>query len=145
MASHDPQRRRSLRLAAAALAWSLALIPAAFYAPAYHGERSSSTGAIIHTSATLVHVNGDWVLIVVAVPALLSAVVWIALAHRERSRVASLVASATVVVLGAFNMLAILSIGIFIVPATAALAWAVWRNPAATASPATAHPPPATA
>ena len=86
MARRDPRQKRRLRLAAAALAWSLALITAAFYLPVYHGERSSSTGASIHTSATLVHVNGTWVLIPMAVPALLALVVWVALSRRERMR-----------------------------------------------------------
>ena len=143
MARHDPHPRRRLRIAAAAFVWSLALIPAAFYLPVYHGERSNSTGASIPTSATLVHVNGTWVLIPMAVPALLALVVGIALSRRERSRVAALVATGTVLVLGAFNLLAILSIGIFIVPATVLLAWAVWARPAG--APARAHRPPAAA
>lgn len=143
MARHDPHRRLGLRIAAAAFVWSLALIPAAFYLPVYHGERSSSTGAIIHTSATLVHVNGTWVLIPVAVPALLALIVWVALTRRERSRAAAVIATGTVVTLGAFNVLAILSIGIFMLPATVLLAWAVWANP--TGAPARAHRPPAAA
>lgn len=141
MARDDPRQRRGLRLAAAALAWSLALIPVAFLAPVYSGERSNSTAPSIHTSATLVDVNGAWVLVPVAVPALLALVVWVALSRREHSRAARLIAIATVVVLGAFNLLAMLSIGIFIVPATVLAAWAVWGSP--TAATARAHRPPA--
>jgi len=139
MARHEPDPRRSLRLATAALLWSLVLIPAAFYAPVYHGERSSSTGATIHTSSTLVAVNGTWVLIPVAVPALLALIVSLALTRRDRSRVAGLIATATVVVLGAFNLLAMLSIGVFILPATVLLAWAVFAVP----TPARGLPAPA--
>jgi hypothetical protein len=58
MGRHDPHQRRRFHVAAAAFVWSLALIPAAFYLPVYHGERSNSTGASIPTSATLVQANG---------------------------------------------------------------------------------------
>lgn len=124
MARDEPARGAQLRLCAAAIAWSLALILAAFVAPAYHGERSSSTGATIHTSATLVHVNGTWVLIPVAVPALLALVVLAALALRWRP-----VAVTAVIALAGFNVLAMFSIGVFVLPATVLLGWAVFKVP----------------
>ena len=78
-----------------------------------------------------------------AVPALLALIIWVALSRRKRSRLAALIATATVVTLAAFNILAMFSIGIFILPATVLAAWAVWAGPSG--APARAHRPPAAA
>jgi hypothetical protein len=131
MGLDELRRRRSLRLTAIALAWSLALIVGAFWAPLYHGEHAGSTAAgVIHTSATLVHANGIWVLGLVSVPAAVSLIVLVALARRGRSRAAALIAGVAVALLVAFNALTLFTIGIFIVPTSALLARAVWATPA---------------
>jgi uncharacterized membrane protein (UPF0136 family) len=131
MGRDDPSGRFRLRLCAAALAWSLALIPAALWAPVYHGGGSTtsvirgvSTATTFSRSATLTDVNGDWVLILVAVPALLALAVTGALALRRRP-----VAKVVVIVLAAFNILAMFSIGIFILPASVLLVCAVFVAP----------------
>ena len=54
--------RWAFALTLAAVGWGLALIPAALLLPAYHGSTSSSSDVTTQTSATLVAVNGPWVL-----------------------------------------------------------------------------------
>lgn len=41
-------------LASAGVLWTAALVPGAFFVPAYSGDTVSSTGATTHTSDTLV-------------------------------------------------------------------------------------------
>jgi hypothetical protein len=48
-------------LASVGVLWTAALIPGAFFFPAYSGESSSSSGPTVHTTDTLVGVNGVWV------------------------------------------------------------------------------------
>jgi hypothetical protein len=104
----------------AALAWSLALIVGALIFPVYSGAGSAS-------QRTLVAVNGPWVLELVCVPAVVTAFVSVALHRRcaRGSRAAEIAAGFAVAVLAAFNLVAIFTIGIFIVPVTALLVWAL--------------------
>src|ERR1700677_875736 len=74
----------------AAFAWSAALILAAFLVPVYSGESVGVTSGVsgvtrAHFELTLVGANGIGVLIPVGIPAVLVALVWIAL-HRKCSR-----------------------------------------------------------
>jgi hypothetical protein len=94
-----------------ALAWGVALIAAALLVPVYG-------------SATLVAENGADVLIPVGIPAVVSAAVWVAL-HVKCSRggrAPDLVAWLLIGLLGAFCLVAILSIGVFVLPVAALLA-----------------------
>lgn len=112
-------------LAAAAFAWSLALIAAAFAVPVYRGTIATSHGGLSSTSATLVALNGPLVLVPVCVPVVLTVLIWLAL-HRKcarQSRVASLAASAGIALLAAFNVVALFTIGVFVLPVTLLLAW----------------------
>jgi hypothetical protein len=125
-----PQRVRRAPLAfwvaAAAAAWSLALIPAAFLIPVYRGTAAATGDGLVATSSTLVAQNGLAVLVPVCVPAMLTLLIWFAL-HRgcaRGGRIASLAASGGVALLAAFNVLALLSIGVFVLPATLLVAWA---------------------
>ena len=90
-----------------------------------------------HTTAaaspTLVGRNGAWVLVPVALPAVLTIVMWIGL-HRKRTtggRAATAVVAAAFVVLGCLNLVAILSVGVFLLPVTALLGWTAATTPAA--------------
>jgi hypothetical protein len=111
--------RRAFVFLAVALLWSVALLVAAVVAPVY-----SPTG-------TLVSENGSGVLFVVAVPALLSLIVWVALWHRclRGGRASTDIAWLVVSVLSIFCLLAILSIGIFVAPVAVLLACAVSATP----------------
>jgi hypothetical protein len=135
--------RWAARLIALAVAWGVALMAAALLLPVYgsdssSGSASSSGGGVVtatHSStSTPVQENGYWVLIPVAVPLLLAAIVWIAL-RRKRSRggrASGYLAWSSIGVLSAFCLLAILSIGVFVVPMAAMLAVAASLTPAGT-------------
>lgn len=124
-------------LVAAAL-WSLALVVAAVTVPVYSGETAIAetggadpTGAMgrtstsaTSTSATLVEANGWWGLIVACIP-LGACLVVGALLLGSRGRAAQVVAAAVVALLGSLTVLSLLSIGVFLVPAVAALGAAV--------------------
>lgn len=111
-------------LAAAAFAWSLSLIAAAIAIPMYRGTIATSGGGVSATSATLPAQNGPLVLVPVGVPVVLTALIWLAL-HRKcarNSRVASVAASAGIALLAAFTVVAMFSIGVFVLPVTLLLA-----------------------
>ena len=103
-----------------AFLWSIGLLVAALVAPVYG-------------SATLVDDTGARVLLVVAVPAVISATAWVALWRKcaRDNRVSGYVAWTCVWVLAAFCVLAILSIGIFVAPAVVLLAGAASLTPLA--------------
>jgi hypothetical protein len=114
----DLGRRASL-LALLALAWGILLIAGALLLPVYG-------------SATLVAENGRGVLIPVSFPAAVSVAVWVALRVKcsRGGRAPELVAWVLIAVLSAFCLVAILSIGLLVVPAAALLAVAAVMTPA---------------
>jgi hypothetical protein len=118
--------RWAFGLTTAAFAWGVALIVAAFVAPAYSVD-SGSGGQ--QTTTTLVDENGMSVLVVVAIPAVIAAIVW-AVLHRRRTTGRSAGAAwVLVAVLGVFSVLSLASIGIFILPVVAMLALAAKLTP----------------
>jgi hypothetical protein len=128
-------------LAASAFGWSLALIGGAFIVPVYGGEHAaawtvtstsqsplpSTAETLAHTGSTLVAQNGTWVLIPVAVPAVLVLLGWVALGRGRHGRIA---ATAAVSLLAAFNLVALFTIGVFVIPATVLLVLALLATPA---------------
>jgi hypothetical protein len=66
-------------LASAGVLWTAVLIPGAFLFPFYSGEAATSAGTTIHTTDTLVGVNGTWVVAPLAVLLLLSVAAWLGL------------------------------------------------------------------
>ena len=96
-----------------ALVWSIGLLAAALFAPAYG-------------STTLVQENGSGVLLVVAFPAVISAAVWLALWRRctRGGAVSGVVAWTCVSLLGVFCLIALASIGLFVIPVAVLLACA---------------------
>ena len=103
---------------AGALVWSAGLLAFAF-APTYATARSGPHGTIRGT-ATLIEENGRGVLVALAVPLLITLLVGLALLLGRR-RGAFETAWFLTVVLAGLNALALLTIGIVVVPATAAL------------------------
>ena len=103
-----------------ALAYSTALIAAGFLVPMYSGSSSSSDGVTEETSDTLVGVNGVNVLIVLAIPLLITIAVGIALRWGTSARRMGLAWTLTGG-FAAFTLLAMMSIGVFLLPVVAAL------------------------
>ena len=146
-----------------ALVWSAALIVAGFVAPLYSSESASASsdtsspgevtvGEVSHGTATLVEVNGMNVLFVLAIPLLVAIGVAVALrwgagasGSPPRDGVSAWgigVAWVLSAALGTFTLLAMMSIGVFVLPVTAALIAAVWlAQRGRPAPPATGRPP----
>ena len=118
--------RWAFGLTMAAFAWGVALIVAAFVAPAYSVDVGPGGQ---QTTTTLVDENGLAVLVVVAVPAVIAAIVW-AVLHRHRTTGRSAGAAwVLVALLGAFSVLSLASIGVFILPVVVMLALAAKLTP----------------
>jgi hypothetical protein len=66
-------------LASAGVLWTAALIPGAFFFPAYSGESSTSAGSVVHTTDTFVGVDGIRVVAFFVAFFLLSVAAWIGL------------------------------------------------------------------
>lgn len=113
------QGRWAFGLATTAFAWALALIAAAVLAPVYTGAGPGGT-----SSSTLVQENGPRVLLVIVVPAVLTAVAWAALHRRcsKGSRRAARLAWAIVSALAALAILGAATIGLFVLPVALLLA-----------------------
>lgn len=103
-----------------AAAWGVALVAAGFLAPAYESVAASSSGEVVRSTHTLVDVNGLGVVVVLAVPFVVAVLVGAVLALRPR-RGALTAAWALTGLLVVLNLLAMMSVGLFVVPATAAL------------------------
>jgi len=119
--------RWAFGLTLTAFAWAAALVVGAVLLPVYSVEDSGGGSS----SATLVGENGLGVLLPVAFPALVAALVWYAL-HRKcsrGSRPAELVAWALVGVLLLGCLLAMLTIGIFVLPVALLLLLAAALTP----------------
>lgn len=128
-------RGRGLRLAeglvlAAALVWSTFIVVAATQVSVYQSETTerftqaeggATSRTISHGSGTLVDENGSGILLVIAIPLFITILVAGALWIRGSRRGAGLVAWMLTGLLACFNLLAMLSIGIVIVPVTACL------------------------
>jgi len=114
-----------------AFAWGLALLPAALLLPAYEGATSSSTEVTTHTSASLVAMNGPWVLAIVALPALLALVAWFGLHSRcaSGSKYGGALAWTVIAALAVLSLLAAVSIGLYLLPAALLLAAAARVTP----------------
>ena len=104
-----------------AIASSLAFLAAGFLVPAYKEVTSTSESPVVsETSTTLVAANGSWMVLLLLFPLLATVVVAIALLGDAHPAAVVVAWSATGVV-AVFNLLAMLTIGIFLVPTTIAL------------------------
>ncbi|HYZ81053.1 MAG TPA: hypothetical protein VE571_07280 [Solirubrobacteraceae bacterium] len=104
-----------------AFTWSIGLLAWALLIPVYG-------------SATLVDENGGAVLLPVAIPALISAAVWLALWRKcvRGGRVSGVVAWTGVVLVAGFCLLGAASIGLFVVPVALLLGRAAALTPSGT-------------
>ena len=124
--------RLSVRLSVAALVWSLGLLLAALIAPVYSTSSASDVNGVTLGSATLVQENGAWVLILVGIPAAVSALVIVALrARRSGARWGTPLAWTAIALLTAEALVGVMTIGLFIVPAIVLLVVATRRAPGA--------------
>jgi hypothetical protein len=106
---------------AIALIWGIGLVIAAFALPVYQSSGASSSGAFGVGSATLVEVNGWHGLIVAAVPLAAAVVIGCALCRRAGREGAGVLAWIVAGLLIGFTVLGMLSVGVFVLPATIAL------------------------
>ena len=104
-----------------ALVWGTGLAAAALVAPVYQSSSYSNSGTVTDGSATVVGVNG-WGALLVAIAPLAAAMVtgW-ALWRRTGRQGAGVFAWAVTGLLVCFNLLAMLSIGVLVLPVTLAL------------------------
>jgi hypothetical protein len=127
----NPEHRRLDRvtfvLLVLAAAYSVVLIAAGFLAPVYESSTSSSSGADTNGTDTLVGANGSGVVFALVIPLLVTVVVAVALLLRPR-RGALPVAWTFTGLLGLFNLVAMFTIGVFVIPVTAALIIACSRS-----------------
>ena len=134
------QGRYAFWLTSVAVVWSAALVGGAFTLPVYSSSGTSSTGAHVSGSLTLVAVNGLGVLVPIGIPLLISALVWFAL-HRKCSRggrFAGYLAWMLVAVLAPGCVVAVASIGLLLVPVALLLGGAAAITPSGAASTQTA-------
>ncbi len=120
----------AVRMTAAAAVWSFGLLLAALLIPAYDGE-TTSQGVATLTRQTLVENQGGWALAVVAVPVIAAGVVAAGLVQRRRHDAgwAAPAAWSAIGILVLVALLAITSVGAFMVPAAGLLALAVRLAP----------------
>lgn len=106
---------------AIALVWGTGLVVAALLVPVYQSSSVSSSGTVTDGSATLVGVNGWGALLVAGAPLAGAVVTGCALWRRAGRQGAGVLAWAVTGLLVCFNLLAMLSIGVFVLPVTIAL------------------------
>jgi hypothetical protein len=106
---------------AIAAVWGAGLLAAAVPVSVYASVGVSNAGGDSHSSATLVGVNGWRVLLVVGVPLVATAMVGGALWRRGPGQGAGVLAWTIAGLLVVFNVLALASIGLFVIPVTAGL------------------------
>jgi hypothetical protein len=118
-------------LTSLALTWSVALVVGALVLPVYSGTAVNSSAEPTSTTATLVGENGLGVLIPVGIPAVVTLLVWVALRWRcsRGGRLSGSIAWMAIGLLAMFCVLAILSVGIFVLPVVLLLAGAAARTP----------------
>jgi hypothetical protein len=127
--------RLAIRLTAGALVWALGVVLAALLLPAFNGQTmTSELNGVTLTTATFVQVNGAWVLIPVAAPAVVTVLVAVALRARRANGPswvgpAAWAAIALVLVLA---LVTIASIGAIMLPVVVLLVLALRLVPTAT-------------
>jgi|GEM_PF-6697213 len=133
MSAELAKRRRqfAFRLTVVALVWSIGLVLAAVLVPAYGGHTVSSGDGLTISKVTLVVDKGGWVLIPVALPALICVVVAFALRRRYRADgpASTMLAWAAIALLTALTAYLILSVGAYLVPVVILLAAAARLTP----------------
>ncbi|PSL06748.1 hypothetical protein CLV30_102134 [Haloactinopolyspora alba] len=115
-----------------ALVWSVGLLVAGFTVPMYRQETESSSGTISHGTDTFVGVNGSQSVIVLLAPLLVSILVAGALLMRRVPGTMAIAWTMTAALCG-LTALAMLSIGVLVLPVAAALVVACTAKPSSPA------------
>jgi hypothetical protein len=134
MSGHALRRRQRpwpFVFTVAGVMWAFALLPAALFVPFYSGEMQSAGGVVTRTTASLVGVNGVWVLLPVSLPLMLALLTWLGLHQRcsRGSNGGTFLAWGSVAALGLVSVVAAFSIGILVLPALLLLAAAAATTP----------------
>ena len=106
---------------AIALASGTGLVILALLAPVYQSQSVFSPGTMTNGSATLIGVNGWRAMLVVGAPLVAVAVAGYGLWRRAGRPGAGVLAWTATGLLACFNVLAIATIGVFVIPVTVAL------------------------
>ena len=106
---------------AIALASGAGLVISALLAPVYQSQSVSSSGVTANGSATLVDVNGWGALLIAGVPLAAAAVAGYGLWRRAGRPGAGVLAWTVTGLLACFNVVAMATIGVFVVPVRVAL------------------------
>ena len=106
---------------AIALASGTGLVILALLAPVYQSQSVFSPGTMTNGSATLIGVNGWRAMLVAGAPLAAAAVAGYGLWRRAGRPGAGVLAWTVTALLACYNILAIATIGVFIVPVTVAL------------------------
>lgn len=122
----DRRRMFDWVLLAAATVWSAALLVVAMTAPLYETtsvDATTSSAGVGHVtqSSTLIAENGSGVMLIMGIPLLVTIIVAVALWTRGSRPGAGPVAWTLTCLLCVFNLLAMLTIGLFVIPVTACL------------------------
>lgn len=104
-----------------ALAWAAGLVAVALVAPVYESAGVTSQGTVTHGSETFVAVNGWGAMAWVSAPLIAAAVTAYALWRRAGRAGAGVLAWTVTGLLACFSLVAILTIGVFVLPVTGAL------------------------
>ncbi len=118
------------RLTAGALAWSIGLVVAALALPVYSGTSTSSdVNGVTLTNSTLVQVNGIRALVLMAIPALVSIIVLLAIrARHSGARWAAPLAWTAIGVVIVEALVGVMTVGLFILPVPVLLTAAMRRR-----------------
>ena len=132
--SEAPARAAGVRLARLALVgaavWSVGLLVVANVVPLYAGTTTTSTTATDggpvdvtteRVSATLVEINGPGALAILAVPLVVTVLVALLLWRTRVPRPAVVAAWLLAALLGVFSVLGMMTIGVLVLPVTAAV------------------------
>jgi hypothetical protein len=103
-----------------AAVWSIVLWIGGTSVPVYSSETVSSDGSSTQASQTLVGANGTSAIVVLLLPLMVTVLVALSLAL-VRGRPGLVLAWVLTGLLAAFTLLAMLSVGIFLIPVTAGL------------------------
>lgn len=123
--------RVAFLLASGGVVCAVALVPAAFLAPVYHGEEGTGR-ATVELTRTLVGVNGLYVVWLLCIPVFLAFVVWAGLRLRcsRGSVLGGRIAWTAVALVWAFALVGMASVGLFLLPAALLLIVATSLTPA---------------
>lgn len=106
---------------AIAFAYGAGLVIAALLVPSYQSVSGSGSASVTHGSATLVAVNGWGVLLIMCAPLAATVMTAGALWRRAGRAGAGVLAWTVTGLIACLNAVALLSIGVFILPVTAGL------------------------